>query len=132
MTNFTLLFLSVAGIIGFWIYRRARAPDLLNEIYNGLKHLAFRDSQRGEPVSAERYTKMADAIMDGQAYVQGKQIVNLEHLKDTARLVLHSMNYSLLEECGIYRQNHKHACYEAVGNLTIQLSRIIKRKSKKA
>lgn len=132
MSNFALLFFCVAGVISFWIYRRARAPDLLNEIYNGLKHIAFRESQRGDPVSAERYTKMADAIMDGQAYVHGKQIANLGHVKETARFVLHSMNYSVLEECGIYRQNHKHACYEATGNLTKQLSRIIERESKKA
>jgi hypothetical protein len=129
MNNLTWLVLFAAGGMGFWLYRRAHSPDLLNEIYNGLKHLAFRDSQRGEPTSAERYQKMAEALMDGQSYIRNKQVSDLDHLKETSRLVLHSMSYSVLEECGIYRQNHKHACYEAAGYLVKQLDKMIERET---
>jgi hypothetical protein len=129
MSNLTWVIIFAVGGVCFWLYRRSRSPDLLNEIYNGLKHLAFRDSQRGDPTGAERYHKMAEALMEGQAYTRNKQVSDLGHLKETLRLVLSSMSYSVLEECGIYRQNHKHACYEAVGYLARQLEKMIEREA---
>lgn len=126
MNNFFFLFFFFLVAIGFYFLRQSREPDLLNEIYNGLRNLAFRDTQRGELTSAERYEKMAEAILEGQAYVRfKKKVFDLDHLKETSRLVLCSMDYSVLEKCGIFRQNHKHACYEAAGNLTKQLEKII-------
>jgi hypothetical protein len=130
MDNLTYLLLFAAGCVGLWLYRRARAPDLLNEIYNCLKNLSFRDSQRGESTSAERYGKMAEAILEGQAYIRNKPVSDLDHLRKISRLVLSSMDYSIIEKCGIYRQNHKHACYEAAGNLSKQLEKLIERENK--
>ena len=53
--------------------RRSREPDLLNEIYNGLRHLAFRDTHRRERTRAERYEKVAEAILERKAYVRFKK-----------------------------------------------------------
>lgn len=129
MSNLTWSMLIVACGVGLWMYRRARAPDLLNEIRNGLIHLAFRDNQRGEAGSAQMYQRMADAIERGQTYLVHKQVEDLDDLKATSRLVLHSMDYAVLEACGIHRQNHKHACYEAAGDLAKRLDKLIERQS---
>lgn len=128
MDNITFLIFFVLICFGVWAYRRSRVPDLLNEIHNGLKHLAFREEQRGDLYYAERYKKMAQALIDGQRYVLNSQNYEIELLDATSSLVLLSMDYSLLEQCGINRQNHKHACYVAVGDLANQLNKACARK----
>jgi hypothetical protein len=130
MNSFALIVLFIFAYIGYKTYWKSRSPDLLNEIYNGLMHLSYRDTQRGELTSAQRFEKMAWALIEGQAYLKGKPISNINELRDVSRLVLESMNYSVLESCGILRQNHKHACYEAVGRLTEKLEKLVRQSGK--
>lgn len=126
MNAISISLICILALVCTWMYQRARAPDLLNEVYNGLMHLSYKESQTGSPIKAERYKDMANALFEGQAYVQNKPICDLDHLRVVSRHVLESMDYSVLEGCGIYRQNHKHACYKAIGNLAEKLEQIIR------
>lgn len=128
MSNFSFLIFFAVGVVVFKMWRRSRDPDLINEVYRGLRHIAYRDVHRGEFARAERYEKMAEALMLGQAYVRlEKQVVDVACVRNVERLVSQSMDYSVLEECEIYRQNHKHACYESVGRLSSDLEKLIQK-----
>lgn len=128
MSNLIFLIIFALGVWVFKMWRRSKDPDLINEVYRGLRHIAYRDVHRGELARAERYEKMADALMLGQAYVRfEKQVFDVAHVRAVAQLVSQSMDYSVLDECEIYRQNHKHACYESVGRLSRDLEKLIQR-----
>ena len=74
-----------------------KGSDLINKFFRDLRRIAYSDVHRGEIARAERYEKMAEAVMLGQVYSRfDKQIIDVDSVKEVARLVIHSMDNSLL------------------------------------
>jgi len=132
MSNLTSLIVVVVIGVGIWLYRRHQQPDLLDEVCNGLRYVALQDRTRGESAMAAEFERSMEAIQRAQQILTAKEVPDANELQTITRDVLHAMDYQVLERAGIARQNHKHACYEAVANLAQQLERLAQHQTNSA
>jgi hypothetical protein len=120
MTGQWLLLAFIAFFIGLRFYKRDRAPDLLNEIENGLRLVGERDRALGNTVRAEKFLFMSNAIEQAQRYLNNGQDLSEKEAMEIHDGLLLATSEEVHLSIGVFRPDHAEAWRAAVNELCVR------------